>query len=451
MNIFIQIPLALVIIIAISSVGYIFLYKLKIPTILKVGLSPLFGTFFFTLLNFIIYYFFNVDLTVFSFTVQLLFSLYISFILSKKHISIEVFKKLRAVMSGFSLADKLLSVVIIILVVNTIFQNILWPITSWDAITLYDFRGRILAEEGFSAPVLHEGYYLNYPPYTSILHSYLYLFGISFPSIWYSVLLISLLTCFYSVVSTYQTRTVSFIGVLLLLMTPMIYYHSQIAYTNLSYTIFFSLSNILIWESVRKKKTHLFVPGIILASGATWIRNNDPLILIIFIPILIYFITVRYKALRSSFFLPLLIVPTIAWNSYKLFFLSESNFIGYTGYLNDSITFSALSINFFDSLKYIIQTTTPSIGWLFVISLIVVVYDLWIRKTKISFWIFMSILFGLSILLVGTIILSLQVTWWNTIGGSITRLSMIFSPVLLYICMSSDIWKGNNGYKKKGY
>ena len=87
--------------------------------------------------------------------------------------------------------SKVLLAVLTIIFLNSLLQNYFWPVSDWDALALYDFRGKVVAETGSFIDGIKLGYFYQYPPFTSLLHTTLYVLNFDRVKVWYSLLYVS--------------------------------------------------------------------------------------------------------------------------------------------------------------------------------------------------------------------------------------------------------------------
>ena len=162
------------------------------------------------------------------------------------------------------------------LVLISVIQNLFWPITDWDAMALYDFRARIVAETGSFSLGRELGYFFQYPPFTSLLHTSTYLLGFQRAKIWYSFLYGSFLLVFFALSRKQTNLLLSLFGTLALAVNPMISGNAIVAYTNLSYTMFLGLGVIYLWQWFSSRDLNSVVLGSAFVAASCWVRSSEP-------------------------------------------------------------------------------------------------------------------------------------------------------------------------------
>jgi len=140
----------------------------------SLGLSFLLGSFFYTLVLFIGNFIFDIPLTFFNSSVLLLFFLMFVYLFLELF-SIKPFLfKLKIIFSKKNIPQ----IIAIFLFFLLFFVSFFYPVIDWDAVTLFDFRARIMLDTGFIKDTLFRISLKQYPPFTSLLHYWFYSLGL---------------------------------------------------------------------------------------------------------------------------------------------------------------------------------------------------------------------------------------------------------------------------------
>src|SRR5262245_15047525 len=107
-----------------------------------------------------------------------------------------------------------------------------WPIWTWDALAMFDYRGRVIAATG-SLDFLRREYWGTFPLLTSLAHALVYTLGGSAPQAIYPLYYLSLLIVVYENVKSISGRLVAAVTSLILGSTPIVWTHATEAFTNL--------------------------------------------------------------------------------------------------------------------------------------------------------------------------------------------------------------------------
>jgi hypothetical protein len=368
----------------------------------------------------------------------------------------------------FNKLEKTVFLIIFSLILGSAIQNVFWPVTDWDALALYDFRARVVAETGSFESGWDLGYFFQYPPYTSLLHTSLYQLDFMQVKIWYSILYASFIAVFYSMLRKRTSRTISMMGALLLATNPFMVEHSVMAYTNLAYTMFLSLGIIYLWEWHRSDIPSYLIIGSILVGGSTWVRMSEPFWMIAIALILYGFATKkRSLSLLVKTVISLLFILGIKaiWPDFVANLPKPDALESVAKMSSASVLQSPPSqylkplLSVFNPLSALlgrsyaeIQNMTLNVGsyfWYYIFpvfsylalpSLIIIFYD--IKKgdrQPLLMW--GTILILLALIFLGTLIFSFSFETWDQIGGSAQRMSLFLIPLIIFSLAASSLWQ----------
>jgi hypothetical protein len=326
-------------------------------------------------------------------------------------------------------------------VMFTLAQNIFWPIADWDSLALYDFRAKVFAMSGGMEDGIRRGYFLHYPLYTSFLHTISYLFSIGNPKIWFTTLYVSLLLVFYFLLRRDLSRKLSLLGCFILAVSPRIFQHAQMSYTNLPQAIFLSLGYLylLYWWKKGLKKDLLI--GSFLIAFSTWIRLTEPLWLFSFPLLLLGALRYRRQFLwvaSCGFFIFFLQHP---WN---VFVLEQSQVspiasIGLIDKVKAQFSLSDVLPRFEDVFAFLMPGVFAMIQpyvLAILFSLTHLIYKRkWVKVFDYLFWFFLLVM-----IVLGTFIFSYIFPGWKDIPDSAARMAMFLLPICVYLIMQSDLW-----------
>ena len=347
---------------------------------------------------------------------------------------------LKAIKKPSSAPNQLLGILVVLFFTSfSIIVNSYWPVRDWDALTLYDFRAKVFAENmeiaGIFTPELN--YYLAYPFFTSLIHTVSYLFDYGRPAIYYSLIYAALGLFIYGFLSQKVPKALSIIFTVLVLVSGDIFNHSFISYTNLTYTTYFSVGIFLFLEGIATKKTKLLILGSILIGIMQHVRYDDPFWVI---PLILSILTF----IKSKNYKPLLI-STISiflfrslWAAYKNKLMGD--FVPIVPTPSNSVLETLLSTNL---LHRVIEVSTflyKSLWLKYGILIYILVFSVlisWRKKSELLRLSQLVNLLILAILYLGTIVMSYLYAKWNVVGGSVARMMMIIIPtILVSACLS---------------
>lgn len=270
----------------------------------SLALSWLTGSVVFTLFLYVINTYFGIPLNHQSSAIAFIIFSFVSFLVARKNIT---FPKI-----DFK-NNKLLIGVPVVIAVLMFVTSFFYPVADWDAITLFDFRARTLVNEGFFTNEIMEMVYGGYPMFTSFLHFWTYITGLSSPMPIYSLFTISLFAGIYFAFRKISTKTLSLLVATACIFTPRLFANSFIAYTNLPYTVYITLGALYVYLFVRNKDWKSLIIGILLSLATFWVRSFPFALVNLALPLLAIPFTKRYSKylsiltialLVSSYFLP---------------------------------------------------------------------------------------------------------------------------------------------------
>ena len=228
------------------------------------AISWLTGSIVFTLSIYIINVFFGIKLNLASALSTLVAITGISFVFAKRNLA------LPKINFKSNLLVKLILVAVPLLIFITAF---FYPVADWDAVTLFDFRARILLNEGFVVNKIIEMIYGGYPMYTSLLHFWVYLTGLWTPMPIYPLFTVSLAGGIFFVLRKFYSTRISLLISLAVIFVPRLFANSFIPYTNLPYTVLLMMGVLYIYLWTKSKNTSDLIFGLLLSAATFWVRD----------------------------------------------------------------------------------------------------------------------------------------------------------------------------------
>src|SRR3972149_11584886 len=185
----------LFIFILIFSFGYLAscIISKSLSLLERIGLSHLLGLGLTTLLLFC-FSWLGVKIT--KFNIVEIVSLSLSFILfglflMKRGVGLRL-TDLQKIFGELNKYEKIILVLIGIMFLSSFMISFYCPVYVWDALALYDFTGKIVAQTGYFTQIASQFFYFaQYPLLVSLGHTIVYLFGGNNPQFIYPLYLIS--------------------------------------------------------------------------------------------------------------------------------------------------------------------------------------------------------------------------------------------------------------------
>jgi hypothetical protein len=425
--------------------GYLLstLFVGKMHPLERMGTSFLLGFGIFTLLMFC-YSTFGVKITLQSTLIVLVICIGFLFTISKlfkRKMSINLLGFVKS-FSNLSKMEKIIVLALIALGTGSLIISTYFPVYIWDALALYDFRAKVIAEQGFYTQIVKNFWYFDgYPLFTSLSHTLVYIFKSTNPQFLYSLMYLSFIFIFYSNLREFADRKISLIASLILATTPTIFDHSTFAYTNLPYTIFLATGSIYLFTWLIKKKPigYLVLAGV-FTGLSTWTRSAEPFWMVnIFM--LVFFSIYRFKKY---------LLPTFIYIICFLFIREPWKLVNYYQYIDTGAVktspvvseVGAYATTLFETTYNQVRISEVAIfiyknvivSWLPLIILflfcIFINFKNFLKKANTLFLVIIILYFAL--LLYGTYIFSFNNSTWSAIPDSARRMAMFFMPLMIF-------------------
>ncbi len=325
-----------------------------------------------------------------------------------------------------SKTDRYLAIAVITSLITSFVIASYNPLTAWDSIALYDFRGHAIAIDHDLSFSSAGAYFMSYPLMISLVHAAIYLFGgVSAQGI-HAVMFASMISIIFGRLRSWTNVKYALLACLLIIFQNEIFTHSTISYTNLPYTAFL-ISGFL--YAVSKGKYLLILSGLLLAISG-WVRSSEVFWIVGII--LIFWQGIRNKKIIYPILsIIIILIMRLTWTRYMNYIYSTFG----------HITESTVSHFTFDSVNKIIANwqpiywyiylniISPYLGiWALTIPLIIITY---LKRNIRLFMLLSSILISAAMVVVGVMIFSTYYTSWNEIGDSARRMVLFIIPLSL--------------------
>lgn len=324
------------------------------------------------------------------------------------------------------------------------------PISGWDAITLYDFRGHTIALNHSLKDLLNNSYYMSYPLMVSLDHAAIYMLGGISAQGLHSIFFMSFIAVIYGRMSQWTNQRFSLLTVLFIILNEEIFSHSTVAYVNLSYLVYLVAGILYIVSPSSKLKElgYLFIGGL-LTAVTTWIRSDVPFWMLGTLLTLIQGFIIHAKAL-SLFSIYLTYMMRHTWLKFYtdiLVSLKQRN----EG-LSNPITLNALrsvpgDMPDAETIQKI-GNNLPSISWYLYINVFSPYRGLWllaipltiiaIKKKNLRLMLLtLTIIISAAMVTYGVMLFSTSYSTWDQIGGSARRMMLFVVPLIIVTAIYS--------------
>jgi len=352
------------------------------------------------------------------------------------------FKKIKRNLASLSLFEKLILGLLVFFIFCNMAIALYWPVHWPDALTTYDFRAKLLAETKFipdaaSLPIAFSWIVFEYPPMTSLVHAWLYLWGWVNPKVFYPLLLISLAILFYYSLREWSPRYHSFLFTLLLVTTGYIYTHATSAYANFPFAFYFGVGTIYLYRWMLTHKKGFLILGGTLLGLASWVRGESEIFFLGYLAILIFF-SIRHRKFLAPllFALPYFAIQPL-WSAYRVHFLNFPSVSALPG-ISGLLALSQELLNFTrwrEVTGFIWENVIVYFRVLF--SLLVLTTVLYVGEVRRHYLLLLILIFDIILFILGSFVYSLFFPGrWEYVGGSSRRLFVICLPIIWYFIAS---------------
>lgn len=308
------------------------------------------------------------------------------------------------------------------------------PVTAWDSLALYDFRGSLISLTHSLASIATSTYDVSYPLLTSLMHAALYQFGGDNPSFFYALYLLALSTVLYGYVSK-KNAGLAVLLTSLTLGSSILYHHATLAYTNLPYAAILVSAVIIFMYSFQNPRL-LYFSGILFGIS-TWVRSAETFWIL---GIILLLSRLKKHPLLTSFSIATVLAIKSIWSTYQ-----QQIYHSYRAATTSSISkipsdwlpklFSQSGIVF----QYIFNNLfRPYIGlWLILLgSSLIAIYH-FPKLSKELRWLYVFIYLSILMTLAGIVIFSLYYNGWEEIGDSAKRMIIFLIPLILFAAVET--------------
>lgn len=342
--------------------------------------------------------------------------------------------------------EKILVFMITLLFLSHLLITSYWPVYAWDALTVYDLRARLIVEKGS----IYEGlmtlkrfttYGVGYPPFTSLAHTWIYLWGIDNPKPVYSLLFAS-----FSIISYYFLREhcnvlCSLTFTLLLASSPVIFRGASIAYANFPFSFYIGGGVLYLYRWMHRRTRGALTLAGLFFGLSSWVRPESHAFFLGALLVLIV-----YSLLRKKYFAPLwfglLYLPIDPlWRRYVIHGLRSKPYGGFGGVRAAIRILSSQPVDWtrlvavLDFLREAFQGHYSIVLLLFAVGAL-----LHLKNLKEHGYLFLLVISNIVLFIAGTYVFSIAHSDWSEIPDSFNRLFMFMLPlVLCYAALTKPV------------
>lgn len=419
--------LAIISILLLIVLGFLFLNLFQITKLEKLGLSYLVGVGLFTFLLFILYTFgvrFTIENSITVYIVTTLILLIANLKFGRL--------KLQKLSIDFGLEtplEKMLAGIILVIFLSVLTSSFYWPISSWDSIALYDYRSKIFYQTGGMNALVNLSYDLVYPLLTSLAQYWMYIFGSTSAMPIHASFYVFYVISSFAIFKRFSSTVFSLIFALFIALSPELFLHGHLAYTNLPFSIFIVLGSVYVYLFTKSHNYSDLIISAISIGLSTWSRTTEPFWMIPLWTVLLFSL-INKKIIPSIIYMIIFFCIQLPWRNFHPGNLSQvaynpvfdiSNNATYLAYhINLKVISSIISFLWINVFKYYLI--------FFIIPILLVLKKI-INKDLHDLYYPLMLLGYFGILIAGTYVFALTQSYWDQIPGSAMRM-MLFWPQL---------------------
>lgn len=340
-------------------------------------------------------------------------------------------------LKDFSVMEKIIVFAFFILLGYGLINTLYWPVSAWDALTLYDFRAKIFASTGSITTL--SPYYYNYPLLTSLAHAWVYLLGGENPKFIYTMFYLSFILIFcYSLKKAGTPRTICLIFTLFLAIERNIFHQSMVAYTNFPYTVYFVTGIIYLYFGMIKGELGNLTLAALMIGLSTWIRGKEPFWMAP-LGILIIYSLYKRKFLAPIWFFLIFFAFRQPWQIFKSRMVVYNPSVATQMVSGIPVLATKVDLNVAKEILFFLYQNVIS-SWRPVLYLFLIVFFLGLkslRREKSTLFLVL-IVANFLFLVLGTFFFAMTTPLeWREIPGSAVRMAMFFIPLLIFYIAST--------------
>ncbi len=353
-----------------------------------------------------------------------------------------------------------LGISIMLVGLSSLFESVVRPLSTWDALAIWGPKGKAIFSLGSVRAVKDYGAGSFYPLNIPVAMALFYYLGESFVKSIFPFYFIAILMVFYGSLKKYGCGWIGAAGTLMLAVTPFVFFHSTIAYTNLAMAFYYMASVIYLCQFFRdNSRASLMLSSVLIAVGY-WTRPDGLIWLFPNLAILTIYALRRKQWLDPILYLGPIVVFFLPWTVFKHYIIETKSpyIISVLEPIKQLFTLNIETAHLREILRYFYRQIFISETWLVVRGVlgwgyiwpfffsVLILYCTRIRKHS-----YLLALIGLDILVLFFIYytagLDGRLNYFLITGFN--RITLHFFPLILYqavLLISDDIgrWKSKS-------
>jgi len=211
----------------------------------------------------------------------------------------------------------ILGAIILLVVLSSLFDSVVRPIYTWDALAIWGTKGKAIFSLGSVQAVKDYGAKPYYPLNIPIAMAVFYYFGEPFVKSIFSLYFVAILMVFYGSLKRCGCGYVASAGTLMLAVTPFVFFHSTIAYANLPMAFYYMASVIYLYQFFRDNNRSFLVLSSILVGVGCWTRAEGLIWLFPNLVVLSIYALMRKQWLDPILYLAPILAFFLPWSVFS--------------------------------------------------------------------------------------------------------------------------------------
>jgi len=351
----------------------------------------------------------------------------------------------------------ILGIVILLVGLSSLFESVVRPIYTWDAVATWGAKGKAIFSLGSILAVKDYGVIPDYPLNIPIAMALFYYFGEPFVKSIFSFYFIAVLMVFYGSLKRYGCGYVGSAGTLMLAVTPFVFFHSTIAYANLPMAFYYMASVIYLYQFFQDNNRGFLMLSSILVGIGCWTRAEGLIWLFPNLAVLTIYALRRKQWLDPILYLGPILVFFLPWTVFTKYIIeTRSPYVGSALQLIKQLfTLNIETAHLWEILRYFYRQIFIRETWLVVRGVLGWGY-IWpfffsvliLYCTRIRKYSYLLSIIGLDILVLFFIYYGVaNLGEWHRIleagfMSSFNRITLYFFPIILFqtiLLISDDI------------
>ncbi len=213
-----------------------------------------------------------------------------------------------------TLAAIILGIIILLVGLSSLFESVVRPIYTWDALAIWGTKGKAIFSLGNIQAVKDYGAQSYYPLNIPIAMAIFYHFGEPFVKSIFPFYFVAMLAVFYGSLKRCGCGKVGLVGTLMLAVTPFVFFHSTIAYANLPMAFYYMASVIYLYQFFKNNNRSFLILSSVLLGVGYWTRSDGLIWIFPSLAVLAVYALKKRRWLEPVLYLAPILIFVLPWS-----------------------------------------------------------------------------------------------------------------------------------------